>query len=151
MKRIVTVCFIICMTLKVNAQQFIEKATIEFEVKTNFQKSLGNGDWAEMLKDKMPTFKTAYYNFTFANNKSFYKLDRYDSKSLVIPEWLKRRDDEENEWFIDYATGIYQEKRSIEGSPLNIKDSLTHIESEAREREHDHCWLQLQEGGRQNI
>jgi len=127
MKRIVTAGFIICMTMKVNAQQFIEKATIEFEVKSNIQKTLGNGDWIEMIKDKLPTFKTSYYNFTFANNKSFYKLDRFDSKSLVIPEWM-RRDDEENEWFIDYTTGIYQSKKSIEGSQLNIKDSLTNIE-----------------------
>ena len=128
MKRFISICFFItCITAKINAQQFIEKATIEFEVKSNIQKTLGNGDWVEMIKDKLPTFKISYYNFTFANNQSFYKMDRYDSKSLVIPEWL-RRDDEENEWFIDHTTGIYQTKKSIQGSPLNIKDSLTGIE-----------------------
>jgi GLPGLI family protein len=127
MKQIISLFFIICMSMKLNAQQFIEKATIEFEVKSNIQKTLGDGDWVEMIKDKIPTFKTAYYNFTFANNKSFYKLDHYDSKSLIIPEWL-RSDEEENEWFTDYTTGTYQCKKSIEGTPLNIKDSLTNIE-----------------------
>lgn len=113
--------------MKLNAQQFIEKATIEFEVKSNIQKTLGDGDWVELIKDKLPTFKTVYYNFTFANNKSFYKLDHYDSKSLIIPEWL-RNDEEENEWFTDYTAGTYQSKKSIEGTPFNIKDSLTNIE-----------------------
>ena len=127
MKRIIIACLIICIATQVNAQQFIEKAMIEFEVKTNFQKSLGNDDWMEMIKDKMPTFKTGYYNFTFANNKSFYKMDHYDSKSLVIPEWL-RRDDEENEWYIDYDTKMLQAKKNVYGTPFNIKDSLTAIE-----------------------
>ena len=40
---------------------------------------MGNSSWAEMLKDQMPTFKTAYYNFTFADNKSLYKFDRIQS------------------------------------------------------------------------
>jgi GLPGLI family protein len=127
MKRIFTVCFIICMAMKVNAQQFIEKATIEFEVKTNIQKTIGSGTWSEMIKDKLPTFKTGYYNFTFANNKSFYKMDHFDPKSLVIPEWM-RKDDEENEWYADFNTGIMQAKKNVVGSQLDIKDSVTAIE-----------------------
>ena len=42
--------------------------------------------------------------------------------------YRSNHDEEENEWFIDYTTGMYQSKKSIEGSPLNIKDTLTKIE-----------------------
>ncbi len=30
------------------------------------------------LKDKLPKFKTAYYTFTFADDKSIYKFDHWD-------------------------------------------------------------------------
>ncbi len=39
------------------AQQFISKAVIEYEVKSNIQKSMGNNMWDEMMKDNLPTFK----------------------------------------------------------------------------------------------
>ena len=31
----------------------------------------------EMLKENLPQFKTGYYTFTFADNKSVYKFDRW--------------------------------------------------------------------------
>ena len=49
----------------IQAQQFIDKATIEFEVKTNVKKTMGNGMWADLLKD-MPQYKTGYFNFSFS-------------------------------------------------------------------------------------
>ncbi|MEO6637435.1 MAG: hypothetical protein ABIN25_04115, partial [Ginsengibacter sp.] len=64
-----------CITMSnANAQQFINKATIEYEVVSHIQKTMGNGNWAEMLKENMPKFKTGYYTLTFANDKSVYKF-----------------------------------------------------------------------------
>jgi len=108
------------------AQQFISKGTIEFEVITNVKKTMGNSFWAEQLKDQMPTFKTAYYNFTFADNKSFYKFDRYDEKKAKVPEFLRRGEDE-NEWYSDFNTGQAYIQKNMFGSLLNLKDSITQI------------------------
>src|SRR5258705_3943982 len=85
------------------AQQFISKAVIEYEVTSNIQKTMGNFSWQEMLKENMPKFKTGYYTFTFANNKSVYKFDHWDEQSRKIPDFLKKGE-EENVWYSHYNT-----------------------------------------------
>lgn len=86
-----------------SAQQFIDKAVIEYEVKSNIKKTMGNSSWDEMIKDNLPAFKTGYYTFTFADNKSLYKWDHWDEKAK-LPEYM-RRDDENNIWYFDYTSG----------------------------------------------
>jgi GLPGLI family protein len=122
-------CFIIfvAFALKGNAQQFITKGTIEFEVITNVKKTMGNSFWAEQLKDQMPTFKTAYYNFTFADNKSYYRFDHYDEKKAKVPEFLRRGEDE-NDWYNDFNSGQTYIQKNMFGTILNLKDSIKTIQ-----------------------
>lgn len=108
------------------AQNFISTANIEFEVKTNVKKTMGNSSWAEMLKDQMPQFKTGYFNFTFANNQSIYKFDRWET-GAKIPEFL-RRSDEENIWYFDFNANKFMMKKNIEGTEFNINDTIPIIE-----------------------
>jgi GLPGLI family protein len=107
------------------AQQFIDKAVIEYEVKTNIKKTMGNSNWAEMVKENLPQFKTGYYSYTFANNKSVYKFDRWDEKAKV-PEWM-RKSDEENVWYVDFEKGIYNMQKDVFGSMFNVEDSIIKI------------------------
>ena len=107
------------------AQTFLDKAEIEFEVKTNIKKTMGNSTWAEMLKDQMPTFRTGYYKFTFANNKSVYKWDHWDEKEKM-PEWF-RKSEEENVWYFDHNTGKYNMQKNVVGSNFNVEDSMKNI------------------------
>jgi GLPGLI family protein len=122
-------CFItlVLLMFKGNAQQFISKGTIEFEVITNVKKTMGNSFWAEQLKDQMPTFKTAYFKYTFADNKSIYKFDHYDEKKAKVPDFLTRGDDE-NEWYSDFTTGQTYIQKNMFGTILNLKDSITQIQ-----------------------
>ena len=113
--------------LQVSAQQFINKGTIEFEVITNVKKTMGNNTFDEQLKELMPTFKTAYYNYSFADNKSIFKFDRYDEKKGKLPEFFKISEDT-NEWFSDFNTGVTYKQKSIWGSPINFKDSIATIQ-----------------------
>ncbi len=117
---------IIVFTVKATAQQFINKGTIEFEVITNVKKTMGNSSWSEQLKDLMPDFKTAYYNYTFGDNKSVYKFDRYDEKKAKLPEFLRRGEDEK-EWYNDFTTGQTQIQTNLWGTILNLKDSIATI------------------------
>lgn len=107
------------------AQQFVEKAVVEYEVKTNVRKTLGNSSWAEMLKDNMSQFKTGYFNFTFANNRSVYKFDHWETNSK-IPQFL-RKSDEENVWYTDFNKGTYNMQKNVYGSNFNVEDSLRNI------------------------
>ena len=94
MKRILFLFTILFTAAVTNAQQFIDKAVIEYEVKTSIKKTMSNDSWADMMKDNMSEFKTAFYTYTFANNKSIYKFNRWDA-STKVPVWYKE-DDEEN-------------------------------------------------------
>ena len=106
-------------------QIFIDKATIEYEVKANIKKNMGNNSWDEMMKDKLPTFKTGYYTFTFADNKSIYKFDRWPETDK-LPEYM-RKDDETNTWFLDHKTNKMIIQKNIFGSAFNIEDSILNL------------------------
>jgi GLPGLI family protein len=126
MKYLLFLFFIFFTTGKINAQQFIDEAEIEYEVKTSIKKTMSNNSWADMLKDNMSEFKTAYYSFTFANNKSIYKFNRWDLKTK-IPAWYKQ-DDEENIWHYDFNTGKVNIQKQVQGTQFNIADSIPAIE-----------------------
>ncbi len=108
------------------AQQFISKAEIEFEVKTNIKKTMGTSSWAENMSENLPQFKTGYFKYSFSNNQSLYAFDRWDEKAK-IPEFL-RRGDEENKWYFDHATGKFSMQKNVFGTNFNVQDSIIPIE-----------------------
>lgn len=126
MKPILFLFTILFIATATNAQQFIDKAVIEYEVKTNIKKTMSNDSWGEMLKDNMSEFKTAFYTYTFADNKSIYKFDRWDA-STKVPAWFKQ-DDEENIWHFDFTAGKINVQKQVQGTKLNVADSIPTIE-----------------------
>ena len=108
------------------AQLFIDKAVIEFEVKTNVKKTMGSGQWADMLKENMPQFKTGYYQYSFSGNKSIYKFNRWD-EGPKVPEFM-RRDDEQQIYFFDYNTNKTYQQKAIVGSNFFLEDSISKID-----------------------
>ncbi len=125
MKYFILIVFYAFTLTPVEAQQFINKGTIEYEVKTNIKKTLGNSSWAQMMQGKLPNYKTAYYTYTFANNKSLYRFDHWESKDL-LPEFF-RQSDEKSFWYTNFETGQYNMQKDVFGSAFNIKDSMVHI------------------------
>lgn len=113
---------ILIFSAKSRSQQFIDKAVIEYEVKTNVKKTMGNSSWDEMLKEAMPQFKTGYYLYTFADNKSIYKFDHW-APDLKIPEWF-RRNDEDNIWYFDHAYNKFSMQKNVFGSSFIAEDSI---------------------------
>ena len=125
MKRILFLFTTLAAFITGNAQQFIDKAVIEYEVKTSIKKTMTNDSWGDMMKDNMSEFKTAYFNYTFADNKSMYKFDHWDPKTK-IPSWY-RESDEGNTWYFDFNTGKLSIKKMIQGTDFIIADSIKNI------------------------
>jgi GLPGLI family protein len=121
--------FFIAMVLfaftQLKAQVFINKAIVEYEVKVNIKKTMGSNSFEEMIKDNLPQFKTGYFHYTFADNKSVYKFDHWDN--VKVPEWF-RRNDEENVWYFDHNTGKFNMQKTVYGSSFNVSDSIPTIE-----------------------
>jgi GLPGLI family protein len=124
--KIVFVVIAMFAVVFLHAQQFISKAVIEYEMKANIQKTMGNNVFEEMLKENLPIFKTGYYTFTFANNKSVYKFDHWDEKAK-LPDFLKKSD-EENVWYYDYTAGKFNIQKNVWGSNFNVEDSIPALE-----------------------
>lgn len=122
LRRYFTLAITLTAVSNLNAQQFINKAVIEYEVKANIQKTMGNGTFEDMIKENLPTFKTGYYTFTFADNKSIYKFDHWDEKAK-LPDFLKKSD-EENIWYYDYNNKKLDIQKNLFGTNLNIEDSI---------------------------
>jgi len=104
-----------------HAQIFISKAQIEYEVKADIKKTMGNNRWDEMLKDKLPRFKTGYFTLTFDKGKSIYQFDHWGLPKL--PNYMIEGEDLEKDFF-DFATGKYTVQRNVEGSVVTIIDSI---------------------------
>jgi len=128
MKRIlISIHFVLAIVSQGFSQNFISKASIEFEVKTSVKKTMGNNSWDEIIKEQMPDFKTAYFKFTFADNKSIYKFDRWDDASKKMPEWFKNSD-EANKWYFDHNTSNFNMQKNVFSNNLIVNDSLPSIQ-----------------------
>src|SRR6478752_9840558 len=106
------------------AQVFVEKGMIEYEVKLNNHKALGEGTWAEMIKDKIPKLSTSYYRLTFDSDKSIYLFDRKDEKTKS--PW--GNEGEDNVWFNDYVKESFIQQKSVFGDTYILSDSLIKID-----------------------
>jgi GLPGLI family protein len=104
-----------------HSQIFIGKAKIEYEVKADVKKTMGNDSWAEKLKDQIPRFKTGYFTLTFDNDKSIYQFDHWGLPKL--PNYMIEGEDLEKDFF-DFANGKYTVQRNVEGSVVTIIDSI---------------------------
>jgi GLPGLI family protein len=125
MKRLSILITVLFFTGTIKAQQFIDKAEIEYEVNTNLKKTMSNDSWDEMMKDNMSDLKISYYTYTFADNKSLYKFNRWSEKTK-IPKWKKDGDDE-NSWYFDFTAGKMNVQKQIEGTNFLIADSIPFI------------------------
>lgn len=127
MKKIFLIILTGCCGM-VNAQHFIESGAIEFEVRTNNHRAMGDeGMWAEMFKDKIPQFSTTYYQYTFNDNKSIYKFDRYDEKNK-LPRGFGFGSVEDDVWYNDYVTGAFTNYRYVIDNNYLLTGALMNIE-----------------------
>ena len=122
----IVLLLLMIVAFNAKAQLFIDKAVIEFEVKTNVKKTMGNGQWADMLKENMPQFKTGIYQYSFSGNRSIYTFNRWE-EGPKVPEFL-RRDDEKQIYFFDYNTNKTFQQKAIVGSNFFVEDSISTID-----------------------
>lgn len=116
---------LVCTTT-LQAQQFVDKAVIEYEVNTNLKKTMSNDSWDEMMKDNLSDLKISYFTYTFADNKSLFKFDRWSPKTR-IPKYQKDAD-EENSWYFDFTTRKMNMQKQIVGTNFVIEDSIPNIQ-----------------------
>lgn len=116
--------FVIALAFFTNllqAQVFIDKGLIEYQVVVNNHKAMGDGTWAEMFKDKIPKLSTSYYQLTFDANKSIYLFNRKDEKTKS--PWTNG-EAEDDIWYNDYSSEKFIQQKNIFGETYILSDSL---------------------------
>ncbi len=108
----------------IQAQVFIEKGMIEYQVVTNNHKAMGEGSWADMFKDKIAKLSTSYYQLTFDSEKSIYLFNRKDEKTKS--PW-GNDGSEDNTWYNDYSNEKFVQQKSVFGETYILTDSLKKI------------------------
>ncbi|RKS15737.1 GLPGLI family protein [Flavobacterium sp. 120] len=126
MKSILFFIAALLFTTTSKAQQFINEAVIEYEVNTNLKKTMSNDSWDEMMKENLSDLKISYFTYTFSDNKSIYKFDRWSPKTR-IPKHEKDAD-EENIWYSDFTTRKMNMQKQIVGTNFVIDDSIPNIQ-----------------------
>ncbi len=124
MKKVFCFALVFC-SLQSFSQVFINKGMIEYEVKVNIHKSMGEGMWADMMKDKIPKLSTSFYNLTFNTDQSVYQYNR-SGDVVKVPTWFSNNE-EDNIWFNDYAGENFTQQKNVFGDSYLLKDSLLNI------------------------
>ena len=126
MKSLKLLIIILFFSINATAQQFVEKAEIEFEVNTNLKKNMSNNGWDEMMKENLSELKTSFWTYSFIDNKSIFKFNRWSEKTR-IPKNQKDQE-EENSWYYDFNSNTTSSQKQIVGSNIVINDSIAPIE-----------------------
>ncbi len=112
---------------------FIDKAQIEFEVKSNnhknfdswFTNSESESSWQENYKSNVSKYTVTYYDYLFSDNKSIYSFTKLDEKNKS--QWDNEINYEGNTWYLDHNTGTAAYKRNFWGDEFNFTDSIKDI------------------------
>jgi len=115
----------ICFCNFIQAQEFISNGLVEYEVRVDNYKSLGDDVWGQMIRDKVPHFSILWYDLTFNDSKGIYKFNRRDEKTKM-PSYLNNSS-EDNIWVSDYSAGTFTDQKNIFGDTYLLQDSLMNI------------------------
>ena len=97
---------------------FINSGKVEYERKINVHASI-EGDFAEEFKKRIPQYKTEYFNFEFANNRSIYKPGRESSDKVGF----FTSPGSDNEIYTDLSTKRYTAMKQVFDKTYLIEDS----------------------------
>ena len=127
MKKIFSILIIAIFSTQSFAQTiFIDKGEIEYEVKTQIKKTMGNSEWTAGFIDKLPDFKISYYTLLFNGNESLYKFKNWPTNNSIPP--FLRNDDEAAAWYINFETHKILKTKNAFGTPFSIDDSIPQIQ-----------------------
>jgi GLPGLI family protein len=126
MNKIITILVALSLVQKATAQQlFFDKATIEYEMVTNFKKTMGNSIWAERMGENMPTLQKSNYTLTIDGNKTEYKFKSWVDKEKM-PPFMQQ--DNKSVWYNDFTTNGLVMSKDMWGAMVDVQDTIRNLE-----------------------
>lgn len=120
--------FAFCFMQVVNGQAvFVSKGKIEYEKKVNMHKSMEDNSWTREMKDRMPVYRTSYFDMVFDSTTTVFKAGK-EVADDKWKNWWGQSGSEENIVHADYGLGISTSLKQVFEKKFLIQDSLLQIE-----------------------
>lgn len=106
--------------------RFIMAGKVEFEKKVNMHKFIEDNSWTQEFKDKMPVYRTTYYNLYFNGKESVYRGGKE-----VEDKWKNfwgMGNDQENVLYNNYENASTISSKQVFEKKFLLQDSLVNIE-----------------------
>ena len=124
-KNMLIVTFLLAAYVTGSAQtQFISSGRIEYEKKLNLQKEIEDDHWLDNYKDKIPKFRTTYYNLYFTEGKT--RFEKGTEVDVKIP-FFGDDPSADDIIFSDLKQGIFLKKQNVADESFLIADSIRNI------------------------
>ena len=125
-KIIYIIFFLTILSIHTNAQeQFINAGKIEFEKKENLHKIIEGESWLENFKDKIPQFRTSYFNLYFKDNKTLFEKAKDSDEKIPFFSDDKSVDDI---IFTDLQHQTFSKKQYIFDEVFLLYDSIRKVD-----------------------
>jgi GLPGLI family protein len=120
-----TILFSLILTSSYSQTQFILQGKVEYEKKVNMHALMGEGFWASEMKDKLPQFRSTFFDLVFDTTRSVYKAGReVEDKYKMF--WGNTSSDDIT--FNDYSKGQTAQQKDVFEKTYLLQDSLLNIE-----------------------
>ena len=103
---------------------FLNSGKIEFERKINLYKQM-EGEWMERYKDKMPQFKTTYFNLYFKDNKTLFEKGKDTDEKIPF---MGDDKNDEDVIFTNLQQQIFAKKQSVFEETFLLSDTIRKID-----------------------
>ena len=120
----ILVLFLVC-TIADAQQTFVTAGKIEFEKKENLHKIIEGESWLDNFKDKIPQFRTSYFNLYFKDNKTLFEKARDSDEKIPFFSDDKSVDDIV---YSDLKQKTFSKQQHIFEETFLLSDSIRKIE-----------------------
>lgn len=106
--------------------RFILAGKVEYEKKVNMHKFIEDNSWTQEFKDKMPVYRTTYFNLFFNQKESIYRMGKD-----VDDKWKNfwgTGNDQENVLYNNYENSATTTSKQVFEKKFLLQDSLVNIE-----------------------
>ena len=125
-KLFICIFFIALFHLNVNAQAiFIKQGKIEFEKKENLHKMIEGESWLENFKDKIPQYRSTYFNLYFKDNKTVFEKARDSEEKIPFFSDDKSTDDI---IYSDLQEQVFAKKQHIFEETFLLNDTIRKVD-----------------------
>ena len=136
LQRLIVIVLLFTAKSTQSQPQFILQGKVEYEKKVNMHALMGEGFWASEMKNKLPQFRTTYFDLVFDSSRSVYKSGR-EVEDKYKNFWGNASTD--NITYNDYATGHTAQQKEVFEKSYLLQDSLLNIEWRITAENPHHC------------